>query len=474
MKAKINRLRCSAILILASLFLAGSLVDGLALDAFTFSYHLTDGGYTLELTPNYPFKGVEFSVNSASTQFELLQDIVVPLRSRDNPALALSSPHFVVRRLTGSSGTGSFYVQSNDVPVSGVQRLYTSASNGGSVSFTLVYGIASVESIPEGHYYGKVGLTMRPINAARDQVVQYLDIYVTVSRETGAKPAVELKVPTGGKTIVLERNRREARTGEIEAAVSGQFARKTSIQQQLLEPLRALESAAVMPPESIICTALDVERGSVPAAQPLALRPLEAYVSEADGRADDAFLLQYALDESAVFAAGTYRSRIQYYLDEMGKRTNLDIFDLEVRVERVFDLFVKPLDPTGKIMFRQDRTNPDVADESLPQKEVLLEVKSNIFRQYQVNQNVESDLTIAGEVLPVKHLRVSTEPVHTKGDLKISAPVEVTKGTQTLFVSDAKGSADSFKVVYQLDIPRTLNVKSGEYSARITYSLVEL
>jgi len=42
----------------------------------------------------------------------------------------------------------------------------------------------------------------------------------------------------------------------------------------------------------------------------------------------------------------------------------------------------------------------------------------------------------------------------------------------SLFISDEKGSPDKFKVIYELSIPPDL--KAGDYSTRITYSITAI
>ena len=62
--------------------------------------------------------------------------------------------------------------------------------------------------------------------------------------------------------------------------------------------------------------------------------------------------------------------------------------------------------------------------------------------------------------------------METKGNLRIASKIPVEKGNLLLFVSDPDGSSDKFKVAYELVCPADL--KAGNYSSRITYTLTEI
>ena len=103
---------------------------------------------------------------------------------------------------------------------------------------------------------------------------------------------------------------------------------------------------------------------------------------------------------------------------------------------------------------------------------------SSDLKQYQINQNVYSNLTNkSGDVIPADYFFVKTDKNDGKklsGALKYPNTEKVRTGDSTLFVSDLKGSPAEFKVIYKLDLPREVNITSGDYSTRITYSLSEL
>jgi hypothetical protein len=156
-------------------------------------------------------------------------------------------------------------------------------------------------------------------------------------------------------------------------------------------------------------------------------------------------------------------------LESAGKQINLGALDLEIRQERVFEISITPQDQRYSIDFANLKPS-----DGPRLNEVLIEVKSNLGRQYQVTQNNLSELSnSSGEKIPSEYFSLQTLAVdNTKGNLKIVNKIPVEKGSTLLFVSDTKGEADKFKVVYELICPADL--KAGNYASRITYTLTEI
>jgi hypothetical protein len=156
-------------------------------------------------------------------------------------------------------------------------------------------------------------------------------------------------------------------------------------------------------------------------------------------------------------------------LESAGKQVNLGALDLEIRQERIFEISISPQDQRYSIDF--DNLKPS---DGPRRNEVLIEVKSNLGRPYQVTQNVISDLANSqGDKISSKYFLLQTLPVNnTRGNLKIMEKTSVEKGNLLLFVSSPEGSTDQFKVVYELTCPADL--KAGNYSSKITYTLTEI
>ena len=135
----------------------------------------------------------------------------------------------------------------------------------------------------------------------------------------------------------------------------------------------------------------------------------------------------------------------------------------------VLDLTITPQDASGRISFSNLK-----AGEGAKKNEVAIEIKSNTGRQYQVIQNVLSELLDKeGRIIPAQSFSMHMEGGDdVKGTLRAKDNQQVKKGDTILFISDPRGASDKFKIIYELAIPKDLI--AGDYSTRITYSLVEL
>jgi len=437
-------------------------------ETFDLSYTLSEGGYRLELTQADPYKGVEITINTdAGTRYEVYQRITIPFTNRDNPGQQLRQ-NFVFRGLRGTNKFGDLRVPADDSPVKSDETLYVSNATGTADSFTLAYGITRPEDLEPGHYYGQLTFILNPIASGRQQVTQMLDVYVTIAKEAAQPPAIQIATAEGSKVIRLNAGKEEMLSGD--AVVTIEVAPKNlfSILQFVPQALESTEGSR-LDYEVLNFQVRQVSKGAgVSQVTPLSPGLKTIYTSSPSGQADNSFVVTYTLSDISQQKAGKYRGNIQYFLEEKGVQKKLDTLELEIENERIFDLVITPQDQRYSIEFQGLKPN-----EPAKTNEVVIEAKTNIGRQYQVSQELYSELTNKeGDRIPSKYFTLRTESIGTKGRLQIAAQQEAKKGSTLLFTSDALGSADKFKVIYQLDSPADL--KAGDYSTRITYSLLEI
>jgi hypothetical protein len=75
--------------------------------------------------------------------------------------------------------------------------------------------------------------------------------------------------------------------------------------------------------------------------------------------------------------------------------------------------------------------------------------------------------------MPEADFTVVTKPVKdTRGTVKQETPVPMKTGETPLFVSDKKGSQDTFDIVYEINTPK--DSKAGDYSSAVSFTLSEL
>ncbi len=463
-------LKVIKIIILGFLLIAPVIFCTEAFALFDLSYTFTEGGYRLEFDRTNFSRGVKFTVVSdISKRYEIRQRIESPLKNRDNPSIVIRD-NFVVRGLRGSNKYGDLRIPPGDIAVRNDELIYVSNPAGTQDSFTLVYGIINSQVLTPGYYTGRISLILVPIGSAQSQVTKVIDVYATVS-DDGVLSSVTIKAAEGFNSIVLMPASDGGMRSSANAVVTinGIFREPFRILQMVPRPIQSQGNRSI-DYRDILFSVPDAKIGvAVNQPTPLSNRIQTVYTSRPDGSADKAFVIAYALGNPLGLVAGNYNSRIQYILESSGRQVNLGALDLEIRQERIFEVSISPQDQRYSITFDNLKSSDGPRT-----SEVLIEVKSNTGRRYQVTQDVLQELTsLEGGKIPAKYFSMRTLATDkTKGNLKLKDKAAVEKGSALLFVSDNNGSADSFKVFYELISPPDL--RAGNYSSRITYTLTEL
>lgn len=439
-----------------------------AADVFDLSYSLTEGGYQLEIDSANPHKGVRIEVSSdIATQYEITSSIIKPLEKRDSPDKTIKD-NFVVRALTGTNLYGNLRVPASDSPVRTSEIIYVSSSAGNADNFTLIYSIVNEEEILPGYYAGKLAFTLRPIGSSQQPVTKILDVYVNI-KEGLDIAGIQILPVNSLRDIRLNSQKEGMQSADVVVNISGGFRNQFALKQVMTRPLESNEGNQLGINKLSFLVKEATQGSAVNQETALSSQPQVVYTSGANGEHDNSFIITYTLADITSEQAGKYSSLIQYILDDSksGQKRPGNL-NLEVEIERIFDFNITPEDKMGSISFAN--LNPK---EPPRRKEVVIEISSNIKKQYQLSQNVYSGLTNKdGAAIPSKYFTLKTEAIETKGALKFPEPQEVKKGETALFISDRQGSSDKFKVIYELTCP--LDVASGDYSTRIVYSLSEL
>lgn len=437
--------------------------------AFSVSVTPFQGGFDLrfgKISVAEQASNVEVVVSITSDigkQYRLIQTLIEPLTNAQGNTM-LSQKNLFVYGIRGSNKFGTLAVE-EEIPVSlGRTILYTSNPTGESDSFTLVYGLRGPFEVPSGSYRGRIGFTLEPIDATQEPVTAILNIFAEIESES----SIEIKTPTGSKSISLNAAREEARSSQVSVDILGGFGNQFKIIQSITEPLTSLDGKE-FPYDVLSFVVSGLEKGSGPTQlTPLSGHDEVIYTSNPQGDAES-FTIEYNLGDLSGQKAGKYRTRIRYLLEGFGAGGMglIDTLDLEVENPPIFDLAITP-ELGGTIRFSE--VTPLAPPKTY---EVIFEIKSNLGRQYQVTQNTPSLLTNReGNIIPQKHFTLRQEDLGTKGILKYPNKTELAIGRMVLFISDKEGSSDKFKVIYELESPRS--VLSGDYSTTFTYSITEI
>lgn len=450
-------------------FLLGIFSPVLAADTFNFSYTLTEGGYQLALDPANLFKGITLTVDSSiAVRYEVIQRIIQPLTNRDNPGQLIQG-NFVVRGISGSNRLGNLRFSTANMPVRSEDIIYSSDTAGSADSFSLVYGLENVENLQPGYYSGRISFTLNPVGSSQQQITKILEVYVSITDQGRAKPRVEISASSGSKSITLNSNQEKKQAaGDVLVKINSTPKKQFSIIQFMPEPVES-EEGNVIDNETVNFVVKNTTKGtSIDKINVLSSAPQSIYTSGIDGGTDNSFVITYLLGDLAKQKTGKYKSRIQYLWEEAGAQVKIDSLELIIDNERIFDLIASPQDQKYVIEFR------DLKPLGPPKmSEVILEVRTNIGKPYQINQEVSSELVNKeGQGISSKYFTFYTENIDSKGNLKFIEKQEVKKGSIILFTSDNQGAPAKIKVVYELATP--MEVRAGDYSANVTYSLLEM
>jgi hypothetical protein len=254
----------------------------------------------------------------------------------------------------------------------------------------------------------------------------------------------------------------------VAVKISGNFKTPFNLKQFLLSPLES-QDGTQLAAQNVVFFVKQVAKGTAPTQQSaLSQTPQLIYTSRPSGEADASFVINYAVADLSGQKYGRYRSRLQYLYEDAKTQSKLTSLELEIENERIFELVVTPQEQKYSIEFR------DLKPLEAPKKsEVIIEVKTNLSRPYQVNQDIPLGLTNKkGEQIKPEYFTLETKSLATKGTLKFPEKTPVKKGSSVLFLSDAEGSPSKFKLVYELACPP--DVTAGDYTTNVAYSLSEM
>ena len=463
--------RIFGLIIFSLVLTASGIFSQQAFAVFDLNYMLDRGGYRLEFDRNNFSHAITFTTSNdtLNNRYEVRQRIESPLRNRDNPSVIIRD-NFVVRGFRGSNRYGDLRIPTGDIIVRNDELIYVSNPTGAADSFTLVYAIANSQELAPGYYTGRISLVLNPISSSAMPVTKVIEIYVSIPNDGGSL-SVSIAPAEGASSIIINPSASNDMRGSANAVVSinSSFNGPFRIMQMLSSPVQSQEGKFISN-NNLLFSVPDAQKGvAINQPVPVSGNIQTIYSSRPDGSADKAFIIAYSLADPLSLVAGNYRSRIQYLLESAGKQINLGALDLEIRQERVFEILISPQDQRYNIDFANLKPS-----DGPRLSEVLIEVRSNIGRPYQVTQNVLSELVNSrGDKISAKYFSLQTLSVNnTKGSLKVPGKVPVEKGSQILFISNSDGSADKFKIIYELICPPDLS--AGSYSSRITYTLTEI
>lgn len=470
MSIKLGEKRAFGITALISVFMLVSLLPlGVAQAELSIALTPYDGGYDLRFGKvSYTAERINREVRVRVTsdiakQYRVIQVLTDPLRTDDGQEFPFKN--FVVYGLRGTNSFGTLHVE-QAFPVNlNRQILYTSNTGGASDSFTLVYSLIPPEQVHPGSYRGRISFVIQPLDSTEEIITETINVFA----EVDVASSVTLTTLTGSKDIVLQSDRSEdSELNKVAVNIVGGIGKQFRIVQFVSEQPVSAEGNR-LDWQAVKFIGRGAEKGMLlNEATGLSARQQILYTSSVNGEADS-FEIEYSLGDLTQQKEGNYRTSLKYFLDGPDAQMRLlETIGLEVDHPRVFELLITPENQRGILRFEALKPK-----EPPKTNEVIVEIKSNIGKRYQVTQNIYSDLMDKeGHIIPPGYFVIRAESLDTKGTLRFLTEEGAKRGDTALFISDEKGSPDKFKIIYGLTIPA--DVPAGEYSTRISYSLSEI
>lgn len=445
---------------LIMIFLAGIIVES---GAATISLSPIAGGSTLQFSRSEVLSGTsrELRIRITSTesdQYQVFQRWVQPLTSSSGGGLQRDFLKYY--GLSGSNGFGTLYGQVPEFISMGDRLVYTSAPNGSSDSFVLVYQVDRERLSSAGQFSGRLLISLRPIGSGQAQEA-YLDVFV----DADLNFKFELSSLDGGNVIRLDDAILSDDT--MIASFEGN-AGELRVYQEVLSPISLLGDKRNLVKGQVSYLTKGSSGDGIKVFEPKILefgRDL-IYRSYKDA---DSFDIVYAFDPDNTFplSAGTYRGQIRYIVETSQGQQFFDA-DIEVIIDPVFEIILEF--PDGKIDFAN--LYPGASPQ---ERRVLVKVNSNLEKPYAVSQHLVGALqndqrgTIDPEHFLIKTVLDDETP--GKGKFLKFAPVD-DSGNQFLYRSDEAGTPVEFEVYYRV-VPYS-DMSAGDYRTEITYTLGEI
>ncbi|MCX7927951.1 MAG: hypothetical protein N2606_07475 [Candidatus Omnitrophica bacterium] len=454
-----KKLFVSILLILAGLILSFHLAEA----AFSISARPLEGGFELRfgsISASQQTISKELIINITSdigSQYQVVQTLLDPLTNTEGVTI---KPHqLTVFTLRGSNLFGSLRL-SDPTEVSLTRNiLYTSDSNGSSDSFRLVYSLSGPFS--PGFYKGRFAFTLEPIQSQ----VMPITIILPISVEVKQNQNIQIEFFPESSLLRLTPQPDGSLSGFCELRITNTYSYPLTI-SQMLSCACQNQYSDILPENTIQCFLQKDKDANKTLLRPLSLKPEIIYTSRISEKTDYLTIV-YSLLNPDRFKTGKYHCRLSLFVNDYNNiQKILKEYDLEFNIPKVFNLIAEPT-KSGIIEFD---VKPNVFQ--IQTNEVKLTIISNSGKSYQVSQKLSSELVNKdGVTIPKKNFRMRLVSNDTKGNLKFIDPIPVETQETVLFVSDKKGSPDSFTIIYEL-IP-SLEIPAGEYTTSITYIISE-
>ncbi len=407
---------------------------------------------------NKHVRQVRLRVSSTGNErYQVFQRIYGPITNEKGQSLDLQA--IETETMASSNTSGTLYLQSPDRLSYSQQLLYTSGQEGTGDSFMIAYS-PKPEVIKEaGRFSGKIIYVVRALGDASQREIA-LDLFLD-------------SAPHGKINIEGGKNPKSIRIADSTTAINSadfvkfefegdSFSGGINIFQEF-ELYPQNDSGAEIDSDAFRIN-VEGENSGLRIHGESGITKNRVLIYSGKQPQDD-FLIYFLTDPDHIVksGAGVYKGKLKYTV-ESDKPLQEFIIDFECRVQPIFMLDVQ-LPPEGLSFGRVLAASP------AQEREITVEVRTNLRKPYQVMQNMPSLMTNeSGKEFNQQYFTFKVSvPEGQKGSSRFSSQKEVEKGEYPIFFSDNAGSPAKFTVTYQLK--GYFEMKTGNFLAPLTYSL---
>jgi hypothetical protein len=399
--------------------------------------------------------------SSGGTRYEVNQRLLDPLRNDQSEALANNAVTFYTAG--GSNAHGTLY-QNTPAQLDTLNRvIYSSSPEGSTDSFTIVYQVNPSVITSSGNFLGRILYSVRGIgtNASEKEVI--LNCYLEYEKK------FDFEVTTSSHDAHTVRIAADDKNNEgyVQLKNIADFGGPFQITQIIEENLSNEKGMNLLPEAVQFFVRCFRGQSSYSSPSVLSQKSTLLYASDARGKQDE-IVIGFRVDKDAIknVGSGTFRGRFIYTIESQNKTISRIPINIQLEIPPVFEIGVVSQGSTG-LTFQNMRPGVTV------EKELVLNVTSNLKKPYTVVQKITSPLANArADTIPFNFLKVKTETIETMpGKALLGELTPVHQADTVLFASDSEGHSSRFIVRYSL--AGSDDVKPGDYATRISYGLLE-
>ncbi len=426
------------------------------------------GGSSLRFRNVLPGEASEEEVtlrisSQAQGRYQVTQRLIEPIVNEHGQEAGPEA--LVFYALRGSNFTGSLYQDSPLWLGRGERVLYSSDQQGSADSFVMAYALDTSKLNAAGRFRGRVLYRLTPVGWHGTEKAAVLDISFE------ARESFDLEVETSSRSkrsLRLSTRHPEDKKGYIAFNLKGRLGQRYQINQRINQAFENERGDKLS--SDVLQFLVESQKGSSGYSSWSILpdKPVSIYTSNQAGEGERVLISFFVdSDKLAEIPSGLFRSYFFYEIEGEGSLIKRVPIEVELESEPVFNFKVVPEQRGGLNFSVLGPGQPPI------EKEIIIEVNSNMHTPYNVVQQMNQPLTNEkGQILPFENFKVKVIALDgQEGHFPYSRFTLVEAGDTLLFSSGQRGEPARFKVVYSLEAGE--GAAPGDYVANISFSLLQ-